>query len=86
MPNVNEGFSDKSINVFGGLAWTRYLSCAPDRSKIGVNLANRDTDRVLTFKLGALLHLKITRSVSGVTNGKMYFSSCQEKRICCRHV
>ena len=44
MPNVNEGFSNKSIKVFGGLAWTRYLSCDPDRSKIGVNLADRDTD------------------------------------------
>ena len=44
MPNVMPSFSYKSIKVFGGLAQTRYLSCDPDRSKIGVYLANRDTD------------------------------------------
>ena len=124
MPNVMPSFSYKSIKVFGGLAETRYLSCDPDRSKIGVYLANRDTDpnqsqkwsyifdfardvsqiansfndRYLTRYKDDVRRVTLdinptsadmrtwgfiplgdnTFNIYGVTNGKMYFLSCQD--------
>jgi hypothetical protein len=65
MPNINEGFADKSIKVFGGLAWTRYLSCDPDRSKIGVNLADRDTDPNQKW----YYYVDFARNISQIANG-----------------
>lgn len=124
MPNVMPSFSYKSIKVFGGLAQTRYLSCDPDRSKIGVYLANRDTDPNQSQKWSYIFDFASSRSqivncfndryltrykddvrrvtldlnpasvdmitwgfvplgnntfnIYGVTNGTMYFLSCQD--------